>query len=285
MNNSHLIEGCEALVSLTGEWLSRAATVDWRSAYGSKGEQDFFKLVLLAIVVKQHESLQAILALDKNAEGFSAVPLLRAMCEELIWVRYLATVKTEERASIISALASVGLFETFTAQEGYGVPNLDFGQGWKERAEVSSAASADALRIIFRAQGFQLRNNATAPSVWQLAKKADMESTYKLLYHATSRAVHFSVPELLRRIWGRPGSMKVSSQTFERYWAAFSLYWGGWIYSLTFIESLLILQEPEIADETVIALQEAALKIKSRGAIPILTAEEVYWPDTWSPNV
>jgi hypothetical protein len=112
-----------------------------------------------------------------------------------------------------------------------------------------------------------------------------MESTYKLLYHATSRAVHFSVPELLRRVWGKPGSMKISSQTFERYWAAFSLYWGGWLYSLIFVESLLILQEPDIADETVIALQEAALKIKSRGAIPILTREEVYWPDAWAPKV
>jgi hypothetical protein len=54
------------------------------------------------------------------------------MCEELIWVRYLATVTTEEQASIISSLASVGLFETFTAQDGYVVPNLDFGRGWKE---------------------------------------------------------------------------------------------------------------------------------------------------------
>jgi hypothetical protein len=61
-------------------------------------------------------------------------------------------------------------------------------------------------------------------------------------------------------------------------WAAFSLYWGGWLYSLTFCESLL--QEPDIADEAVISLQEAALKI-SRGAIPILTPEEVYWPDAW----
>jgi hypothetical protein len=283
MDNSHLIEGCETLVSLTGEWLSRASTVDWHPDYGAKGEEDFFKLVLLAIVVKQHESLQAIIALDKNEEGFSAVPLLRAMCEELIWVRYLATVTTEEQASIISALACVGIFETFTAQDGYVVPNLDFGRGWKEKAEASSAASADTLKTIFRKQGFRLRNNATVPSVWQLAKKVDMESTYKLLYHATSRAVHFSVPELLRRIWGKPGSMKISSQTFERYWAAFSLYWGGWLYSLTFVESLLILREPDIADEAVISLQEAALKIKSRGAIPILTAEEVYWPDAWRP--
>jgi hypothetical protein len=285
MENSHLIEGCEALVRLTAEWLSRASTVEWHPAYGAKGEEDFFKLVLLAIMVKQHESLQAILALDKNEEGFSAVPLLRAMCEELIWVRYLATVAAEEQASIIGALARVGIYETFTAQDGYGVPNLDFGRGWKENAEASAAASADTLKTIFRRQGFQLRNDSMVPSVWQLAKKADMESTYKLLYHATSRAVHFSVPELLRRVWGKPGSMKVSSKTFERYWAAFSLYWGGWLYSLTFVESLLILQEPDIVDEAIVSLQEAALKIKSRGAIPILTAQEVYWPDDWHPGM
>ena len=285
MDNSHLIEGCEALVSLTGEWLSTASTVDWLPAHGAKGKEDLLKLVLLAIVVKQHESLQAILALNKNEEGFSAVPLLRAMCEELIWIRYLATVTTDEQASIISALASVGLFESFTAQDGYVVPNLDFSQKWKEQLAASSAASADTLRTIFRTQGFQLRNNSAIPSVRQLAKKADMEPMYKLLYHATSRAVHFSVPELLRRIWGKPGSMKISSKTFERYWAAFSLYWGGWLYSLTFVESLLVLQEPNIADETIISLEEAALKIKSRGAIPILTAEEVYWPDAWHPGM
>jgi hypothetical protein len=284
MDNFHLVEGCEALVRLTGEWISRASTVDWHPAYGAEGEQGLFKLVLVAIVVKQHESLQTILALTKNEEGFSAIPLLRAMCEEVIWVRYLATVTKEEQASIISGLASVGLFETFAAQDGYVVPNFDFVGGWKEQAAASSAASADTLKTIFRRQGFQLRNNATVPSVWQLAKKADMESTYKFLYHATSRAVHFSVPELLRRIWGRPGSMKISSQTFERYWAAFSLYWGGWLYSLTFAESLLIVQEPDIPDETLIAFQEAALKIKSRGAIPILTREEVYWPDGWVPE-
>jgi hypothetical protein len=284
MDNTHLVEGCQSLVNLTGEWLSRAAVVDWQLAYGDEGRQDFFQIVLLAIVVKQHESLQAILALNKTAEGFSAVPLLRAMCEELIWVRYLAIVSKEEQGAIISGLASVDLYETFRAQAGHSIPNLDFSLEWKKQAEASSIASADALTKLFRAHDFTIRKGQTKPSVWQLAKKTDMQPTYKLLYHATSRAVHFSVPELMRRIWGKPGSMKVSSKTFERYWAAFSLYWGGWLYSLTFVESLLILQKPDIEEETITAIQQAVIKIKSRGAIPILTTEEVFWPDAWRPK-
>jgi len=54
---------------------------------------------------------------------------------------------------------------------------------------------------------------------------------YEFLYHASSRVVHFSVPELMRRIWGRPGEMTIASNLYEKYWADFSLYWGGWIYA------------------------------------------------------
>ena len=75
--------------------------------------------------------------------------------------------------------------------------------------------------------------------------------------------------------------MKVSSNTFERYSSAFSLYWGGWLYSLTFLESLLILQQPDFPDEKILGIQAAVLRIKTEGAIPLLTREEVLWPESW----
>jgi hypothetical protein len=108
-----------------------------------------------------------------------------------------------------------------------------------------------------------------------------MEKTYDFLYHATSRAVHFSVPELLRRIWGSPGSVTISSRTFERYWAAFSLYWSCWLFSSTFIEVLLVLQSPNIEDEVAMRIAAAMEQVNQEGAMPILTAEEVYWPADW----
>ena len=52
-------------------------------------------------------------------------------------------------------------------------------------------------------------------------------------------------------------------------------------FFLTFAESLLILQEPDIDELTIEAIGKASELIKSRGAIPILTAQEVMWPDDW----
>ena len=282
MKNAHLIEGCQALVAHTSDWISRASVVDWQPSQGMQSKQDFFKLILIAVVVKQHESLKVILSLEGAKQAFSAVALLRAMCEELIWLRYLATLSAEEQATVVAALARFGIFETYQAQDGHGIPNLDFGVAWKEQAAASSAESETTLRAFFISQGFKLAYGPT-PSVSQLAKRAGMQSTYKLLYHATSRAVHFSVPELLRRVWGRPGEMKITSQTFERYWASFSLYWGGWLFGLTFCDALILLEAPDISSQEVSAILDACLKIKSGGAIPILTPEEVYWPKSWHP--
>ena len=75
--------------------------------------------------------------------------------------------------------------------------------------------------------------------------------------------------------------MTISSNTFEAYWAAFSLYWGSWLYSLTFLTTLPLLQTPDFPDEKIEQLGSAMEAIERAGAIPILTDAEVYWPDSW----
>ena len=281
----NLRQGCTSLIELTKDWISRASTVEWQPEVGEQGEEGFSRLILTAVAVKQHESLSSILFLDHSGHGFSAVSLLRAMCEELIWVRYLATVSPSERAAILVSLTNVGIFDALKAQDGNGIPNVGFDALWREQAQEAATTGEDRLRTIFNGQGFQLRGKAVTPSVAQLAKRGGMESTYRFLYHATSRAVHFSPAELVRRVWGRPGLMKISSETFERYWAAFALYWGGWLYGLTFMECLLILGEPDIEDATVDAIGKAEELIKSQGAMPILTTQEVFWPSEWRGSV
>lgn len=103
---------------------------------------------------------------------------------------------------------------------------------------------------------------------------------YGFLYHATSRLVHFSVPELMRRVWGKPGKMEVAADFFERYWAEFAIYWGGWIFGQTFA-----LVGPELTslsedfEEYDLAPFERAVKaLLRKGGIPIITVEEIAWP-------
>ena len=97
-----------------------------------------------------------------------------------------------------------------------------------EKAEKRETDRRKMLRII----GQQLHwpngpmKNGSLPSVEWIAKKTNEHKTYKLIYQATSRCVHFSVSELLRRAWGNPytESVSITSLKFTDYWGYFSLY-------------------------------------------------------------
>ena len=118
------------------------------------------------------------------------------------------------------------------------------------------------------------------PSMHWLAEKTNEKAMYDFLYHATSRFVHFSVPELLRRAWGNPqtGNISVRSVHFRDYWGMFSLHWGLRL----FLDSAKIFCDdsnlPDVSlDEA--HLLEAAERIGKYGQVPIITAEELAWPD------
>jgi hypothetical protein len=278
-NIGHLVEGAKDILSATKEWIEKAAVADWNPSDATS--ISFYHLVVRAIVVKQSESLRSILSLEQCSEGFSAVPLLRAMCEEMIWTKYLASRDQNEAAQIVEALGPVGIHQTFLAQEGYKIPNLGFSEQWKALSADAHARGSAALERLFRSHGFKLRGNQVTPSMSQLAKSVAMQDIYDFLYHATSRAVHFSVPELLRRIWGRPGAVRISSETFERYWAAFAIYWGSWLYALTFVRVLPLLETPDFDENLIEEMRVAIDRLQAHGAIPILTNQEVFWPDKW----
>ena len=67
---------------------------------------------------------------------------------------------------------------------------------------------------------------ARLPSIKWVAKQTGELETYEFIYHATSRFVHFSITELLRRAWGNPGTISINSEQFQDYWGHFALYWG-----------------------------------------------------------
>src|SRR5579875_3822854 len=85
----HLLLCAAAVLSPTRDWLEKASVANWQPS--EEGLINHYHLVLRSIVVKQAEALDSILDLARGGRGFSAVPLLRAMYEELIWVLYLAS--------------------------------------------------------------------------------------------------------------------------------------------------------------------------------------------------
>lgn len=109
-------------------------------------------------------------------------------------------------------------------------------------------------------------------------QKDGPKEVYEFLYHATSRYVHFSAVELLRYAWGKPGSVSVRSIHFRDYRGAFALYRGLRL----FLDSVIDLcQTPGMPTGGLneARLRSAAEKIRAFGRVPIITAEELAWPD------
>jgi hypothetical protein len=246
---------------------------------------------LRAIAVKQSEALGAIVDLTQDMKGYAAVSLLRAMCEEYVWVRFLTNVEPKLASEIIVGLAAFQNYEMFLAQDQYDeTKNLEFPDRWIQETRVQAKLSQNSLQQAFRSQGFSLKKNAVIPTFFSIAQRVGEEPMYRLLYHATSRVVHFSVPEIMRRIWGKPGDFTITSRNFDEYWSSFALYWGASLYSRTFLEILIAQAERAEANdeealdtETAQALSDAVVEamevVRSKGAIPIITPGEVFWPD------
>ena len=146
------------------------------------------------------------------------------------------------------------------------------------RAKVAERPHVELdLAALKKKLGWSQRSEV--PSVWFMAKKVGEERTYKYLYQATSRSVHFNVHELMRRCWGRPGKIVLDSNQFERYWARCALSWGVHLYIKVLGLGLQFLDEGKELDdaggERILGL---AKKLGAAGTMPIITAEELKWP-------
>jgi hypothetical protein len=205
-----------ALLNATRAWTDEAKRLE--TPAGLNGSH-FFTIAVRSVVIEQRESLEFIVLLSEAERGYAALALLRSMCEELVWVKFLAVLTREDAERAISALAQIDLFDAYTAQENYAVSNLPFDPAWIAKAQNAADRGKQALRSIFLSKGFQLRPRAHRPSFAQLAKSVGMEGEYKFIYHGTSKAVHFNVHELLRRAWGTRAEMTISSVPMKPYWS------------------------------------------------------------------
>ena len=115
------------------------------------------------------------------------------------------------------------------------------------------------------------------PSLEQLAEETGSQEYYKLIYQASSRTVHFSPPELLRRGWGADMSkVTISSKHFDTYWSKFAI---GWTFDI-FVHLIAELADWVPADlleggEGGDKYLELIKDVAEGGRMPILTAAEL----------
>ena len=243
-------------------------------------EKGYFELIVRAAVIRQHEGFGAIADLVLMERGDAAVALLRPACEELIVLRYLMTIDRKDAEALLVLLAQRDIDKALAAQHEYSgadaMRELGLTRLYESRHAKRSYLKND-LRELTKKLGWPKGDRL---NVWFMAKKTGEEKLYNFLYHATSRAVHFSVGELMRRCWGKPGEMVLSSNHFEPYWARFALSWGVRLYidTLVLADDLHFYKEKELDKNVEERICYLAKKIGAAGTMPIITAEELAWP-------
>ena len=240
-------------------------------------------IVFRSIIIRQFEGLQVISHTVGSGIRFSVGPLLRPAYEELIWAKYLVKIPKDQAEQVVVHMARDEQFNSLDAQDKFAGRPATETLGllpYLEASKKTKRESLEQLRELGKELCWpkQVIEGGSLPPLYWLADATNERSTYDFIYHATSRFVHFSVSELLRRAWGNPftGTISVSSNHFGNYWAHFCLHWG----------ISLFLHTVEALDESLdipigIGKADSIEVLKNIGEFrqtPIITAEELNWP-------
>lgn len=267
----------QAILESMRSFVEAASDMSWHPSDG------FLAIVRRAALRRQFDSLEAIAYLVSDKKGYAAAPLLRPACEEFIWIKYLAAIEVQDSEELLQCVVNDELLRSLRAQDDYAGRTVTRELGLASFLE-NAEAGEDAVRARLRALAKKLDwppraiERGQLPAVSWFASRTGETRVYNFLYHATSRFVHFSAAELLRRAWGKPGNVSVRSAHFRDYWSAFALYWGLRLYLDTVISLCEMPGMPEAGlDEA--GLLAAAERIGTLGQVPIVTAEELLWPE------
>jgi hypothetical protein len=237
---------------------------------------------------RQQDSLEGAVSLGKAGHGHLAVALIRAFLEERLWIGFLARMTSTEANVLLLAMGRWDAIRALAAQRDYigdQVMTLDL---WYPPGFVDAQVSE--LRVI-KEELRELRNvwgwQGTLPSTAWIADQVSLRDEYEYLHSATSRAVHFSAGEVLRRGWGTPGGTLVTAKSeFREHLAEFA-YDQLWRQHLgTLVEAADHLHESAIttpdnffSDDS---RGELLAELDTLGRVPLVHAHE--WNLTPPPS-
>jgi hypothetical protein len=246
-----------------------------------KPSDGFWSLLCCCVLRRQFDALEAIVNLTHRREGHSSVPLLRPACEEFLWIKYLRALDPAIREAIVLQKSQIEIAETVEAQRLYAgdevMKQFGFTAKYISGLQESKKRAQTELKLIKIKLKWPIRPEFL-PSVSFIARATNERELYDLIYHATSRTVHFNVSELLRRAWGDATEVKITSQKMSEYWSRFSLYWGWRIFFFSFVE---VAEDFERAGVSVRNFEDELMferlmsQFSEPGIMPIVTPEEL----------
>lgn len=242
---------------------------------------DVLDLVCRAAYIRQHEALVGHVSASAAGHGHATVLILRPAFEEMLWLEYLGTLDAAIARELLGLLTAQEIGQGVEAQQKHlgkrTMKELGFSSHFVNQTGRQLAETRRALSKLGSRLGFPVGDQGRwfGPSMGDLAAITGQEALYSFLYSGTSRTVHFSPAELMRRSWfGEDRTTHISSDLFESYWADFGLAWGTEILMHTAVATLELMPsefEFEIPDTLLGEVED----LMSMGRVPIVTREEM----------
>ncbi|MCB0210799.1 MAG: hypothetical protein KDJ52_15785 [Anaerolineae bacterium] len=247
-------------------------------------------IIMRCVAQKTYETLLAIVELAKLDKGYSAMPLLRPMCEELIFISFIKTPAENLMIQYMQDKVILEILQGFKAQNEF-FPRAaqllsleDYSQPEPERRTMDELESRildqkNKLKELGKKIGW---GNRPAPTVKYMAEATNNLMVYDFFYHASSSAVHASLHHLGRMVWGNPstGVFSITNKHFKQYYHRFVLTYGSWLASQ--VVSIVQAQFPddwpkEEKDSWSILLALFIVPAIHHQAPKIITKEELRW--------
>ena len=173
---------------------------------------DFLKR---GVIKRWHEALDAICNMAEIGVGHFGVTLVRPAFEELVWIEYLDKNKSKANELVV-LLTMQEIAANLVAQNDYvgvkGMKALGFTQRFVKSSLARNRNYNKQIRDLVRELGWPKRREGALPSMAFLARKVGRAQEYGFLYQGTSRYVHFSTTEILRRVWGVKGEVTIGTR-------------------------------------------------------------------------
>lgn len=271
----------EARVAAVEAWIAatkRAVVIGdltWDTAWS-----DLRRIAVNYILRRQLEALDATVVLAKAGLGHLAVGFVRPALDELLWMLWVKDLPQQDAQDLLMAMGRSDAIRSLLAQRAhvgdavmqelwYPVAFLDA----QEQQQTPVNAELTKFRKQFNWSGRSLPNAS-----W-VAEQTGHKDLYDYLHAAASRALHFSMGEVMRNSWGEPGGKLVTLKPeFCEYRTDFALYQ----LPLLFLETVSACQDffedagiTESEDEALVEQVLAAAEVLGKfGRVPLVHAHE-----------
>jgi Family of unknown function (DUF5677) len=187
-------------------------------------------LAIRCIIKRAQECFSAVVDLVDHRRGHVAMALLRPMCEDYIFAEWLLTLPKDLADNYVRDRATEEILSGQIAQARFFPRARErFGRESRpaDQARIDALEeSVDLIRKKIRASGERLGwGRQLAPSVQRMAKDGSNAEVYEFFYRGASRAVHSSLHQMIRMVWGdfSSGEFSIASTNFEQYYRRFAL--------------------------------------------------------------